>query len=190
MILDLRKVWTESKDNALTNTLTGSASVHTPKAFANFSPGLIPWNPRCLGKGISLKEFANILKHLANSFRVQRYPNAALPQGKNPGLEFVNSFGVKRQRLGDFHAPLAAISMPRSFDNYQNILIALLFLRVSVAGFMSLLPQPASLSQQSPQSCASIRHAIESPASSRVVPGRAKCRVCVGEDRRAAIVRT
>src|SRR6185295_3452586 len=62
--------------------------VFTPKAFANSSPGFLPWdherNRWSYAEGVG--------QHLRCKYK-DRSP--WISQGRNPGLEFANAFGVK-----------------------------------------------------------------------------------------------
>jgi hypothetical protein len=68
----------------------------TPKAFANFSPGLEqPW-VSVLTTVVTLKALANSAHLLANAFSVASEKRNQ-PQGwNNPGLKLANAFGVNQ----------------------------------------------------------------------------------------------
>jgi hypothetical protein len=70
----------------------------TPKAFANFSPGLEqPWEQK-KEAGLTPKVLANITTELANAFSVALnvFNIPRVVARSNPGLKLVNAFGVPR----------------------------------------------------------------------------------------------
>jgi hypothetical protein len=67
----------------------------TLKALANFSPGLLGTLGSVPQFDLTLKEFANDLKHtLANTFGVRIFASCRPRVQSNPGLELANAFSV------------------------------------------------------------------------------------------------
>jgi hypothetical protein len=82
-----------------------SDEVFTPEAFANFSPAL----ERSDYAGKLWCFDLNTPKVLANAFGVIKHPRCCF-QGRNPGLELANTFGVVASHLELANQPLGCDS--------------------------------------------------------------------------------